>query len=521
MKMIPNQPYKASNKKSNNAEYRVFDKLKESFVGSNKYIAFHSLNLTRHQYKRFGEADFVIICEYGLFVFEVKGGSISCDEGVWYSTNDNGRHNIPNPFTQAETAMHAIHKAIKEIEFNHLNIVIGYGGIFPSGSWTVRSSEWDRAIICDANNFKNFENFLSKFFKYWHSKGVNQKYDHLSVENIKAIADFLRPNFEMIETLSNQLYNQEEITLKLTEDQYRYLDIVAANQRVMCSGGAGTGKTFLALELARRIAREDKRVVFVCKSEWLKQYLTSKISNEFVTISTIDSAQVDMRRLGVDKYEVLIVDEGQDLFNVVDIDKLDNLLIGELNKGEWYIFHDTNHQALEVVDKDALEFLNDIPHAEIPLTTNCRNTNPILKYVEKHLDVDMGKKDEINGPKVIQTFASNEINILENTINQLVTDGIPSSHITLLSNLEYAKSSASSLPDKLQSKIIQLDDYSIRNFPSDEISFAEIKNFKGLENEVIILIDLPKPNKKIEKDRALHYVAMSRAKGLLNIIYAK
>lgn len=122
----------------------------------------------------------------------------------------------------------------------------------------------------------------------------------------------------MIETLSNQLYNQEEITLKLTEDQYRYLDIVAANQRVMCSGGAGTGKTFLALELARRIAREDKRVVFVCKSEWLKQYLTSKISNEFVTISTIDSAKVDMRRLGVDKYDVLIVDEGQDLFNIVD-----------------------------------------------------------------------------------------------------------------------------------------------------------------------------------------------------------
>ena len=226
-----------------------------------------------------------------------------------------------------------------------------------------------------------------------------------------------------------------------------------------------------------------------------------------------------MRRLGVDKYEVLIVDEGQDLFNVVDRDKLDNLLIGELNKGEWYIFHDTNHQALEVVDKDALEFLNDIPHAEIPLTTNCRNTDPILKYVEKHLDVDMGKKDEINGPKVIQTFASGEINILESTINQLLTDGIPSSHITLLSNLEYAKSSAASLPDKLQSKIIQLDDYSIRNFPSDEISFAEIKNFKGLENEVIILIDLPKPNKNIEKGRALYYVAMSRAKGLLNIIY--
>jgi DNA helicase IV len=260
-------------------------------------------------------------------------------------------------------------------------------------------------------------------------------------------------------------------------------------------------------------------VVFVCKSEWLKQYLTSKISNEFVTISTIDSAQVDMRRLGVDKYEVLIVDEGQDLFNVSDIDKLDNLLAGELDKGEWYIFHDANHQALKVVDKDVLKFLNDIPHTEIPLITNCRNTNPILKYVENLLDVDMGKKDELNGPKVIQTFTSSETNTLENTINQLLTNGVPPSHITLLSKLEYAKSSATLLSDKLQSKIVQLDDYSIRNFPSNEMSFAEIENFKGLENEVIILIDLPKPDKNIKKDKALYYVAMSRAKGLLNIIY--
>jgi len=47
----------------------------------------------------------------------------------------------------------------------------------------------------------------------------------------------------------------------------------------------------------------------------------------------------------------------------------------------------------------------------------------------------------------------------------------------------------------------------------------QLENFKGLENEVIILIDLPKPDKNIKKDKALYYVAMSRAKGLLNIIY--
>ncbi|SMN01615.1 hypothetical protein SPONN_2670 [uncultured Candidatus Thioglobus sp.] len=513
MKIVPHQPYETNSK----AEYRVFSKLKESLVNNNKYIAFHSLNLTKHEYKRFGEADFVIICEYGLFVFEVKGGSISCDNGIWHTINrDKEKHKIQNPFTQAETALHAIKKKMEESnKFCNLNIPIGYGVIFPDVKWTQQSSEWDKLIICDSQTFKNFENFLNKFFKYWHNKKANNT--QISVENIKAIAQYLRPNFEVIESLSNQLLQQKENTLKLTQDQYRYLDIVASNPRVLCSGGAGTGKTFLAAELARRIARENKKVVFVCKSEWLKHYLSSKIINEFVTISTINSAKVDMKRQGIEKYEVLIVDEGQDLFNVSDIDKLNKLIVGKIEEGEWYIFHDINNQALGIIDDEAFEFLNSIPHTKIPLTTNCRNTNPILKYVQNLLDVDMGTKDIMDGPKVVEILDSSRDNTLEYQINTLLKDGIPSSHITLLSNLRYQDSSVSMLSSSLQDKIIELDSYSVRNFPVNKISFAQIKNFKGLENEVIILIDMPKPNKN--NNKALYYVAMSRAKALLNIIY--
>jgi len=72
MTIIPNKPYETNSK----AENRVFDKLREAFVNNPKYLAFHSLNLTKHKTKKFGEADFVIVCEYGVFVFEVKGGRI-------------------------------------------------------------------------------------------------------------------------------------------------------------------------------------------------------------------------------------------------------------------------------------------------------------------------------------------------------------------------------------------------------------------------------------------------------------
>ena len=65
MQIIPETPHNTESR----AEYRVFDKIREAFVDNSHYVAFHSLNLTKHNKKRFGEADFVIVCEFGVFVF--------------------------------------------------------------------------------------------------------------------------------------------------------------------------------------------------------------------------------------------------------------------------------------------------------------------------------------------------------------------------------------------------------------------------------------------------------------------
>ncbi|MBA5249088.1 MAG: nuclease [Gammaproteobacteria bacterium] len=517
MQIIPAQPYETNSR----AEYRVFDKLKESFVDSNKYIAFHSLNLTKHQYKRFGEADFVIVCEYGLFVFEVKGGGVSSKNGVWHTINRNQeKHRIQNPFTQAETAMHAINKEIKESnKFYHLSVAIGYGVIFPDIRWNEKSSEWDKTTICDSGKFINFETFLSQFFRYWHGKAANK--DTLSVENIKAIAQYLRPNFEIMESLYSQLDRVEDSVIRLTEAQYQYLDIVVSNIRVLCSGGAGTGKTFLAIELAKRIAKKDKKVAIICKSIWLKFYLTSKIMNESVTISSIDSAKVDMRRLGLEQYDVLIVDEGQDVFNREDIAILDDIIKNGIKEGEWYIFHDINHQSglFGEVDNNAFECLKGCATTHIPLFVNCRNTSPIIAKIQSLLSVEMGSKTIDNGPKVVEIIDKEVAGkTLNDTIQSLLNDGIPTSSITLLSPLDYKESSVNFLTKTMQDSIVKLDNFSIQSFPPANISFSEIKNFKGLENEVIIVIDLIYPV-DTSANKALYYVAMSRARGLLTVIW--
>ena len=70
------------------------------------------------------------------------------------------------------------------------------------------------------------------------------------------------------------------------------------------------------------------------------------------------------------------------------------------------------------------------------------------------------------------------------------------------------------MPAKLASRIIELDELALRDFPPKSVSFAEIGNFKGLENEAVILIDVPR-EAKAPRCVTDAYVGMSRARSLL------
>ncbi len=110
MKLIPGKPHSTTSK----AELKVFEKLADSEFADHHPIGFHSLLLTKHDYKRVGEADFVIVSIYGLFVLEVKGGKISYVDGKWSTEGRNGKDQIQDPFHQANTAVHAIVKKIDD-----------------------------------------------------------------------------------------------------------------------------------------------------------------------------------------------------------------------------------------------------------------------------------------------------------------------------------------------------------------------------------------------------------------------
>ncbi len=533
MKMIPSSPHGTRSM----AEKKVFDRLRTAFSGDKKehFSGYHSMNLTNHVHKRFGEIDFLVCGPPGIFVLEVKGGRVACRQGNWFYTNRYGLNtcSVEGPFKQAQSALHGLMSKLAS-HFPALflsQFTIGYGIIFPDCKFDRTGAEWNHDIILDQRGFNNIEGWLIKLFKYWQEKrNASPKTlpetflkttDDKALNRLKA---YLRPEFETVESLFSQIGRISVHVAKLTEDQMKFLDVIDANPRVLCSGGAGTGKTLLAMELARRWASKTKKVLMPCGSPWLKRYLETRFTIPGLTLTLVESLEVEALRAGVNHFDAMIVDEGQDIFNKSSLNRIGSLLRGGLERGQWCIFHDINNQSglVKVAEQDAVDYLEGLNPAKVPLYSNCRNTFNILTKVKQTLGADMGVRGSGQGPEVRETtvFSRKEsVSILEREVSEIIHSGnIALGSITILSSLPYMDSSAALLPEKLTRQITILDEYSMRNFPPENISFARIYQFKGLENEVIIIVDLPAP--EYSKDSlSSHYVSMSRPRTLLSIIF--
>lgn len=518
MRMIPSQPLDTRSR----AELRVFDQLRSCFSGADQHgwFAMHSLNLPQHEYKRFGEIDFVVCGPDGLFVLEVKGGSVSCRDGVWETRNRNGPERLAeSPFRQAEGALHGLRKKLSA-EFAAA-FVFGYAVVVPDVGDMPESAEWDRAVVADARNFRQFEQWLKKLISHWRNK--DRRASKASPDQLRKLQQFLRPEFEAVMPLHASMHAIEARVAQLTEDQLRYIDVVEANDRVICSGGAGTGKTMLALELAKRWSAAGMKVALTCHSPWLRAYLEKAVTPG-VTVSLTNSAQVIARRAGIEKFDALIVDEGQDVLNMDALVRLDSILHGGLDRGRWSFFHDVNNQSglCGEYKPDAYDYLDGLGAARIPLRTNCRNTLPILEKVQKALDADVGTSAVGNGPAVREiTAASREeaAATLQNELLKLMNnEGFDSSDIVILSPKTYSQSCVSLMPEHAEMHVSVLDSYSSRAAGDGAVGFAQIDNFKGLESSVVWLVDMCAPSANSPL-RSSHYVGMTRARALLGMIY--
>jgi hypothetical protein len=500
----------------------MFDQLRAAFSGpdQNGWFSMHSLNLPRHEYKRFGEIDFVICGLDGLFVMEVKGGRVSCQDGIWETKNRYGETERlrESPFKQAEGALHGLLKKLPAFLSNIF--VVGYGVVMPDVERLPHSAEWDCAVLADGRDFRQFEKWLERFVKYWRAKDTRKK--AATPSQLKVLRQHLRPDFEAVMPLHVSAHDVETRIARLTEDQLRLIDVVEANPRVICSGGAGTGKTMLALELAKRWGASGMKTVLACQSPWLKRFLERNAIPGLI-VSLTESIYVSARRAGIEKFDALIVDEGQDILNMDALSQLDRFLSGGISEGRWCFFHDTNNQSglCGSYVPDAYDYLESFCPVRIPLKMNCRNSLPILQRIQSDLKADVGNSGVGDGPAVREICvadADSAIQALEKELHDLVdAEGFNHGDIVVLSPLPFVQSWASSLSENLRDSISVLDDASPRYMNRHTIGFAQIGDFKGLESEVVVLVDMPRPGHN-EPLRSLYYVGMSRARALLSMI---
>jgi len=522
MRMIPSSPHRTKSR----AERRIFDRLREAFEDQGELlpVAFHSLNTTRHPTKRFGEIDFLICGPQGIFVLEIKGGGVSCHGDRWKTVDEAGTtHDLrESPFRQAHSALQGllsrVRAAIPEVD---QQFAIGYGVVFPDCRFEIVGSEWERPMFADERDVRDFEGWLSRFFRHWHKRDLNHRVADPTV--LKRISRFIRPEFEVAVPLHVVVRDIEDSVAALTEDQMFALDIIEANPRVLCHGGAGTGKTFLAMELARRWTDSGGKVALVCRSPWLKRYLEARFQIPGLVVALADRLDTALVRANSERFDAVIVDEGQDMFDMMTLDRLDAAVAGGLAGGRWCIFHDINNQSglFGAIDADAFSYLVTLGTAMVLLRTNCRNTRVILDKVKSDLGADMGVRGTGEGPAVREYAAASVQEaalIVERDLAEFIeVGGLAAGNITILSALPFEKSCIAHLSLKAKAGITVLDEFSLRSFPPRFVSFAEIAAFKGLENEAIILVDLPnQPAQGI--DACIRYVGMSRAKAVLSII---
>ncbi|MCC5910034.1 MAG: NERD domain-containing protein [Clostridiaceae bacterium] len=555
-KMIP--PYIHRDVKSN-AEKRIYT-LIQNDLQLKEWTCIHSLGLAEHTYKIQGEIDFLMVGPKGVLCLEVKGGNVKRKDGLWYFSDKYGQitKKTEGPFRQIADAHFSLKQSLS-VKFPEFfsNILFGYGVLFPDIEFNISSIEWSNEIIYNrSDRLYSFSLYVERLVKFWEMKCPQKNI--LSNSEIQKIVDYLRGDFEIIKPLNFKLDEREELSIRFTKDQYRALDQMEFNDRMFFRGTAGTGKTLLAIEKARRLAATGKKVLLLCFNKILAAKLNSLLAKEEVK-NTIEveslhkyflnvikrsiwyqEFKVSSKDMPLDKlyrqvypnyfikaihevneeYNYLIIDEGQDFLYERYFIALDYILKGGLACGHWTIFYDPSNQAqmYNNFDEALVGKLKGFGAAEYYLDFNCRNTKPIVDAASLVSGYAVEKTRVQEGEPVEYLYYVDDreqIELLKNTITNLQSNGLSYGDITILypeNSLEdriIKKLEIDHIPIKITYENVGLLDY-------NRVSYCSVQAYKGLENKIIILIGL----EELENDwiSSINYVAMTRAKQMLVVL---
>lgn len=519
MRMIPSRPPSAAT----GSEVEIFRLLERLDLGEHA-IGFSSLNLSNHEYKKWGEIDFVVLMPEGLLVLEVKGGQVYCtDRGIWRYESGNAQ-----AIERAESPMAQASSAYFSLKDRHLSPALGRQLVHaaPSGFGVVlaKTSARDAAargliggtempveLVATRNEVDTLPGLaetLSRFLGHWRAKKAFRKW---TTDEVFRIAAAMRPWFDRVAPLSLSVARVREEQLSLTMEQYRILDFSEREDRVICSGGAGCGKTLLAIECLRREA--DANPLLVTGTDLLASHLRASHvvdPSRVVSFSELASHPRGERSA----YGCLIVDEGQQITNPAALETLSRLLDGGLERGRWRWFTDPNNQvaASSEFDDSSQRRLQELAFSG-SLSHNCRSTPQIMQTVRAVTGAQIGRDcAKGHGPEVI--FSSSreahaQLRSAAQTIRSWLEDReISPGDIVLLSTREI---DFSSIPE-----IARLSGFGYCAWRPGwaasasyrtHLAASTIEEFRGIEAPFVVLCDVDASREQPVRDL---YLGMTR-----------
>lgn len=559
-KLLP--PYIDKSCKST-GEKMLFEIFKNSPF-TNDWIVLHSLNLSQHTVRLYGEIDFLILIPGGgVYVMEVKGGDVKCIDGVWHFIDRYGNVNKnKSPFNQARDAMFSLRSAIeKEFGKGHkfTKILSGFLCAFPHITFDKHSVEYESWQILDKDSIQSgtesfFKNLVQQFIKKHKGQRWFSEKDSLPDANdLNSLCDFLRGDFERVRTVKERLAEFDKEVKKYTEEQYRILDSIQLNDRSVTQGSAGTGKTMIALESAVRAAAEGKTVFLTCYNRLIGEWMQKQVEEwkDKITVSSLhsflfeqskgfnyDKSQSskqdfyskylpillkDIYQKGISqKFDKLIIDEGQDLIREEYLSLFDSMVTGGFTNGNWEIYGDFERQAIyaQLSKKEMIDLLKSSgQYSNFLLKINCRNT----KQVGEETSLISGFEkppfllEHLEGVPVEYIFYTDEAHqktLLVQQLQKLSSSKLPLNELVIISPRKFESSCSDSVPG-----------FTIREIKNNNeicpaqtfYGFATVQSYKGMESNYILITDIEDLSSEIAK--SLLYVGMSRARyGLILFI---
>jgi hypothetical protein len=508
------------------AERRVYEALRAGLPQG--WYAWHSLRLRTHD-GHLGEGDFVLAHPArGLLVLEVKGGAVCQTDGLWYQ---NGVRMKPPPLEQAfefkRLLLDRLHEAGCEPPAH------GVAVAFPDVAHGAGPTQDDLAgTTLDGDALRWLDRALPTLVERVLPRPHRQQGNW--IDRIHELwGDTWVPRL----TLGIRVRHAADDRVRLDAQQLALLDALDQNQRLLVEGGAGSGKTLLAREAARRHAAAGRRVLVLTFTEALAHWLARTLEVPDVQVAPIRRfalallGQVGLdpaRPTGTDEWEQVSLSAAADALPLLG-SQCDFLVVDEaqdLSEQDWLLVEEiARDHGLWAFHDPAQRFWNErtIPERLFAARFRLQETHRCHPAILTLAQACGGAT--LDEPTVRQAIADHTIGIDPSPSAATVTDrvareidrlrgaGLAAGDIAVISlRGREAESAVLGRTHLGTHDVVPADDAGI----ADAVICDTFLRFKGLERPAVIVTDLGGVANSKREVRL--YIALTRALDLVRIV---